>query len=103
MIKHKFNAKPTEVDGIRFDSKMESNYFKKLKLRQEAGEVIFFLRQCPLHLPGNVKYVVDFVEFLSDNSVSFIDVKGYDTPMSKLKRKQTEAIYPIKINVVTKV
>lgn len=101
--KHKFGAKPVELDGIRFDSKIEGKYYQKLKIRQSAGDVVFFLRQVPLHLPGNIRYVVDFVEFLADETVRFVDVKGCDTPMSKLKRKQAEAVYPISIEIVTKV
>ena len=50
-FKHKFNAKPTEVDGIRFASKKEANYYADLKLRQAAGLVLFscgkFLFICP--------------------------------------------------------
>jgi len=101
-IGHKFKAKPTTADGIRFDSKLESRYYQQLKFRQKAGDLIFFLRQVPFYLPANVRYVVDFVEFNSDGSVEFIDCKGYDTPTSKMKRKQVEAIYPIKIKLVTK-
>jgi len=102
-MKHKYGAKSIEHDGIKFSSKLEGRYYKQLLLRQKAGDVIFFLRQVPMHLPGNIRYVVDFVEFLSDETVRFIDVKGFDTPVSKLKRKQIEDIYPIKIDIVTKV
>ena len=102
-IKHKFKAKPTETDGIRFDSKIEARYYQKLKLLQESGKICFFLRQVPIHLPGNVRYVVDFVEFHADGHVIFTDVKGMETPMFKTKKAQVEELYPIKINVVTKV
>ncbi len=101
-IKHKFNAKQTELDGIKFPSKLEASYYSTLRLRQKCGEVIFFLRQVPLHMIGGSKYVVDFVEFLADGTVKFIDCKGMDTPMSALKRKEIEAIYPIKIDIVKK-
>ena len=98
--RHKYKAKPTNVDGIRFDSKKEAAYYQMLKLRQKAGEVVFFLRQIPIHLPGNTKYVVDFQEFHSDGTVHFIDVKGMETAMFKLKKKMVEDLYPITIEVV---
>ncbi|MBA3051873.1 DUF1064 domain-containing protein [bacterium] len=98
--RHKFNAIRTERDGIKFGSKKEAKYYSDLKLRKSSGEVIFFLRQVPIDLPGNVKYRVDFVEFHADGTVHFIEVKGLDVPMGKLKRKQTEALYPITIEVV---
>jgi len=102
-IKHKYYAKPTELDGIKFASKLEARYYKRLKSRQMAGEVVFFLRQVPFHLPGQTRYVVDFVEFLTDGTVHFIDVKGIETDMFKLKKRQVEAEYPVEIKVVKRV
>ena len=96
---HKFKAIQTEVDGIKFLSKKEARYYSELKLRMLAGEVIFFLRQTPFHLTGNVTYRVDFTEFHSDGTIHFVDVKGLQTPMFKLKKKQVEALYPIKIEI----
>ena len=95
--RHKFNAKPTTADGIRFDSKKEAARYATLKLLREAGGVVFFLRQVPLHLPGGVKYVCDFVVFWSDGSVTFEDVKGMRTPQYVMKKKMVEATYPIQI------
>jgi hypothetical protein len=96
-IKHKFNAKPTESNGIRFDSKKEAKYYETLLGR---NDVLFFLRQVPIHLPANVKYVVDFLEFHDDGTVHFVDVKGMETPVFKIKKKMVEDIYPITIEVV---
>ena len=100
MIRHKFHAKPTECDGIKFASKAEARFYGDLKLRQMAGEVLFFLRQVPIHLPGNVRYVLDFMVFEATGDVRCIDVKGCITPMYLLKKKQVEAIYPITIEEV---
>lgn len=97
--RHKFGARPTEVDGIRFDSKKEARYFQKLRIREAVGEVLFFLRQVPFHLPGGVRYVVDFQEFHADGTVHFVDVKGMETPDFKAKKKQVEALYPITIEI----
>ena len=94
---HKFKAKPTDVDNIKFASRKEAKYYMELKLRQRAGEVLFFLRQTPIHLPGNTKYVCDFQVFLSDGSVQFVDVKGVETEVFKLKKRQVEELYPIEI------
>lgn len=99
-VKHKFHAQKCESDGIKFPSKAERAYYQRLKLLQASGEVLFFLRQVPLHLPGNVKYIVDFVVFTSDGEVKFVDVKGVSTPVFEIKKKQVEALYPIKIEVV---
>ena len=97
--RHKFQAKPSDEDGIRFASKKERTYYRQLKIRVRAGEILFFTRQTGLDLPGKVRHFLDFVEYWSDGTVHFVDVKGYDTPMGKLKRKQVEAIYPITIEI----
>jgi hypothetical protein len=98
-LRHKFRAKPSEADGIIFASKKEMDYYRELLLRKKSGEVLFFLRQVPFHLPGNVRHVIDFVEFWSDGTVHVVEIKGFDTPLGKLKRKQVMDLYPINIEV----
>jgi len=98
--KHKFNAVPSEVDGIRFDSKKEARYYVNLKLRVKAGEVVFFLRQTPFHLPGGVTYRVDFQEFHADGTIHFVDVKGMKTKDFIMKKKMVENLYPVEIEIV---
>lgn len=97
MIRHKFKAKISERDGQKLSSKKEARYYDALKLAQAAGEVVFFLRQVPFHLPGGIKYVVDFVEFLSDGTVRFVDVKGVRTRAYVRNKKQVETLYPVTI------
>ena len=105
-IKHKFkkrskyNAKKTVRDGIKFASIKEANYYDQLKLRKQAGEIIFFLMQVPFHLPGNIIYRVDFQEFHADETVHFVDVKGYETKEFIIKKKQVEDLYPVIIEIV---
>jgi hypothetical protein len=96
-IRHKFSAKATTVNEIRFSSKKEAAYYKNLLYLVQAGEVIFFLRQVPLDLGGGTKYLVDFLEFHSDGTVHFVDVKGFKTPTYILKKKIVEDRYPIEI------
>ena len=99
-LKHKYNAVRTELDGIKFDSKKEGNYYLSLKLRKQAGDIVQFLRQVPFHLPGGVVYRVDFQEFWADGSVHFIDVKGMQTSEFKAKKKMVEQLYaPIEIEL----
>lgn len=97
MLKHKFRAIPTELDGIKFASRKEAKRYRELRLLEKSGKLLFFLRQVPFHLPGGVKYVCDFLCFWKDDSVTIEDVKGLKTPMYILKKKQVEFIYPIKI------
>ena len=100
MLKHKFRAIPTELDGIKFASRKEARRYRELRLLEKSGELLFFLRQVPFHLPANVKYVCDFLCFWKDETVTVEDVKGIKTPLYILKKKQVEAIYPVSITEV---
>lgn len=106
---NKFHATPTKADGIRFASKGEAALYERLRWMQDQGEIAYFLRQLPFHLPGNIRYVVDFVVFyFCDTPVGenvyprYLDFKGAITPMFELKRKQVEALYPVTIEVITR-
>jgi len=101
-IKHKFGAKKCERNGIKFPSKLERSVYDHLVLLQKAGKILFFLRQIPFDLPGAAKHVVDFMVFLPENAL-FIEAKGRDLPMGKLKRKQVEEIFGIDIHLATSV
>lgn len=97
MIKHKFKAKATETDGIKFASKKEAKRYINLKTLKKAGEIVFFLRQIPFYLPGGVKYVCDFQIFWTNGIITFEDAKGFKTESYKAKKKMVEALYPIEI------
>jgi len=101
--RHKFNAQAVVRDGHRFPSKLEAAYCGRLDILKEAGEVLFYLRQVPFALPGGTTYRADYLVFYADGTCDVVDVKGVDTPVSKMKRNQVEALYPLKITIVTKV
>lgn len=101
--KHKFGAIPCERNGLKFPSKLERSYYDRLQILQKAGEVLFFLRQIPFDLPGKVRYVCDFQVFYANGDVSFVDTKGKDTALSQTKRKMVEDLYPVMIEIVSKV
>jgi hypothetical protein len=98
----KYKSKTTIVDGISFQSKLEAQYYQKLKIRQQAGDIKYFLRQIPIRLPGKISYWCDFMIVENDGSIRYVDTKGFETSEFKLKKKQVEALYPITIEVITK-
>lgn len=98
--KFKYKNTITYSDGIRFHSKKEMNHYLNLKLLQKAGTLSFFLRQVPFHLPGNIKYICDFICFWTDGTITFEDVKGFKTNTYKLKKKLVESTYPVTITEV---
>jgi len=96
--KHKFGAIACERDNIKFPSKLERACYDRLKLLQKAGEIRMFLMQIPFRLPSG-KHVVDFAVF-TEFEVFFIEAKGRDLALGRLKRQSVEAIYDVDIRVV---
>lgn len=74
-----------------------------MKQKVKFNEINFFIRQAPFHIPGNTRLVSDFVVFNKDGSFQVLDVKGEKpTDLWATKKKIVEALYPVKIEIVTK-
>lgn len=94
--KSKYSSAKTDVDGIRFDSKKEAEFYAELKLREKAGEITH-LRLQPRYLLQEafkhegkqyreMEYVADF-EYIENGVTVVIDVKGFKTAVYMLKKK----------------
>ena len=93
--KHKYNAKPCEVNGIKYRSQKEMRRHQELLLMEKAGEITDLKREVPFILEPSVvingkkvrelKYFVDFMYHDKNGSPIFEDCKGYRTPVYKLK------------------
>ena len=99
MKRHKFNAKPTEVDGIRFASKLEADRYQQLKMLERAGEIEGLELQPKFPFTHNgVKigsYIADFRYWDRLEGVHVVeDCKGVLTPVYRLKKKLMAAFYP---------
>jgi hypothetical protein len=103
----KYRNKPTEADGIRFDSKKEAARWQALQLLERNGEVRNIRRQVPykLEVAGKLicRYKADFVyEALRGLQAPewhevVEDVKGVRTPIYMLKKKLMRACLGIEI------
>ena len=49
---HKYRAKPTTVDGVKFPSKKEATRWQQLQLLEKAGEIRNLKRQVSIPLIG---------------------------------------------------
>ena len=102
----KYGATKTMIDGIVFDSKREAAYYSELKIREKAGEVsgLALQRAFPIIINGQSvgKFLSDFafIDHTQEDRLRVVDVKGYDTPLSRFKRKCVEAFYQIKVEIV---
>lgn len=98
--KSKYGARKTNVDGISFDSQAEANYYCKLKILLQKGEIDGFCRQARFLVTDGkdgekgTEYVTDFVIFRRDGTYRIVDVKGVQTPVFKLKIKCMKEKYP---------
>lgn len=98
--KSKYNARKVNIDGIKFDSQAEANYYCTLKILLKTGEITGFCRQARFVITegkngeNGTEYVTDFVVFYPDNTYRIVDVKGIKTETFKLKVKSFREKYP---------
>lgn len=102
--KRKYKNKIVHLDGKRFDSQKEAQYYSELKMLKKKGIVKKielqpkfvlqegFNKNGERHRP--ISYIADFRVTYSDGSVEIIDVKGTKTNVYKLKKKLFEFKYP---------
>ncbi len=113
MRRHKYGAKPTTIDGIRFASKAEAWRYSELLMLQKAGEIRALVLQPKFPLWAysvsriNARPVgVYFADFgyvrVIDSEEVIEDVKGFRTPLYRWKKKHVEAQYGITITEVTR-
>lgn len=107
--KNKYGAQRTNVDGEEFDSKKEAARWKELQLLRKAGEITALQRQVIFNLPGNSRYVADFVYYevwkdcAQRGEWVVEDVKSEHTrtlPMYRLKKRQVLELYGIEIREI---
>ena len=89
--KHKYNAKKTEIDGIRFDSKLEANCYTVLRdsgLRftlQTVYEIQDGFRDNGKAIRA-ITYKTDFT-ITTEHDIYVVDAKGMKTPEFAIKYK----------------
>lgn len=95
--RNKYGAKKTRVDGIWFASQAEANRYSTLKWLEKQGTISRLELQPAFRCSVNGKHIctyrADFAYF-ADNARTIEDVKGFRTPIYRLKKKMVEAFYP---------
>ena len=103
----KYRAEKTEVDGIKFASKLESARYKQLKLLESAGAISDLKLQVEFQVfkgyinpdtgekTRSTTYVADFSYTDIENHLQVVeDTKGVETPDFRLKWKLVQSQYP---------
>lgn len=100
MARSKYNNTKVEIDGFKFDSKREVDYYLYLKKQKEEGQIADFSLQPKFTLQEKfrkrgklfraITYKADFKVVHLDGHVDIIDIKGVQTTAFKLKQKMFE-------------
>lgn len=110
----KYKNKKVTVDGITFDSQLESYRYQELRLLERAGKITDLKRQVKYTLIPSQKingkvvereccYYADFT-YTDANTGEFVceDAKGMKTKEYKIKKKLMLYIFGIEIKEVTR-
>lgn len=101
---NKYHNKKVNINGVKFDSKLEATRYTELKLLERKGLIKDLVLQPSYELIPTFKknnktyrkasYVADFSYY--DNELGKViveDTKGFKTPVYELKRKLFEYTY----------
>ena len=94
---NKYRNKKVTVDGIKFDSQKEAWYYVALKSKKQNKEIKDFELQVKIELMPKFKYqgetvraityYCDFLIYHNDGTKEYVDVKGVQTDVFKIKWK----------------
>ncbi|MDX0855937.1 DUF1064 domain-containing protein [Sinorhizobium medicae] len=101
----KYRNKKTTIDGVKFDSKREAEFYSSLKQLQRAGHVYELELQKPYALTVNGQLVCTYkADFAFYDAIQkrnrVVDIKGVATRDFNIKRKLMWAIYGIDVEVI---
>ena len=105
--KSKYKNKLVIIDGIKFASIKEGQYYRKLKRLLAAGKISdlrlqpSFVIAKSVYLDGKKKaarkYKADFSYIDEHGEYIVVDVKGFRTEMYKLKRHLVKELHNIEV------
>ncbi|KIL46955.1 hypothetical protein KP77_25240 [Jeotgalibacillus alimentarius] len=113
MKKSKYGNKKVTVDGIKFDSILEAQYYKQLLWAKEHEDILMFRIQPRYMLQEafekngvkhqRIDYIADFEVHREDGTIDVIDIKttGTKTDVFRIKQKLFEKKYPHKLILLT--
>lgn len=109
---NKYRNKKIVVDNIKFESNLEAERYRQLKLLQRAKQISNLRLQVPFLLQEGFKkngtihrkieYIADFV--YEENGQTIVeDTKGMKTETFKIKQKLFEYKYPnLNLKIITR-
>jgi hypothetical protein len=99
-LKSKYGAQRTKISGYSFASKIEAQRFAELELLKRAGEVLEIQVQPQVRLSAaEIVYKPDFLVTWANGEKIWEEVKGFETPEWRIKRRLWLAYGPGKLRV----
>jgi len=87
--KSKYGNKSKIYNGRSYDSIREANHAEELDWRKRAGEIREIIPQYKIDIRINGRhwrnYFIDFKVIATDGSISYHEVKGFETEVWKMK------------------
>lgn len=93
----KYKNKKIVLDGFKFDSKLEAEYYLLLRARKQSGQIKDFKLQQRYVLQEafthngkkyrKIEYIADFEILQKDGTIIVVDCKGVQTTDFKIKAK----------------
>lgn len=111
IVVSKYHSKKVIIDGYKFDSKKEAQYYLYLKSELKKGTIYNLELQKEFILQESFKlndktrrkitYRADFTyKTTKDDRIHVIDVKGFKTEIYRLKKKLFEKKYGIEVEEI---
>jgi hypothetical protein len=102
--KNKYKNVRQTYNGYSYDSKIEAQYAAELDMLKRGKAIKDYDRQVKVELFGEngsrvCNYYVDFLVYHNDGSLEYVEVKGYETPVWRLKWKLLEDKYGKQHNI----
>ena len=96
--KNKYKAKKQTYNGVKYDSTLEAKVAEDLDWQLKSGDLIEVKRQVKIPLMVNrvliANYYCDFRVIDKYGQVKYVEAKGLELPLWKMKKKLFLALLP---------
>jgi hypothetical protein len=100
---NKYKNTKTVVNGIKFDSKSEAEYYQTLSYHVKLGLIKSFEMQPKIYLSkAKILLKPDFYVIEKDGKSYYLDVKGTQTPVFRIKARLWKAYMDKPLRLVKK-
>lgn len=97
----KYGNTPVEVDGHKFPSKKQADYYLQLQLMKAGGAIRGFACEVTIPLPSGKRFMrIDFMIVNNDLTLRWVDTKGMVTKDWAVKRDELQHALGITIETV---